>query len=374
MSETGGPLRRALRIVAALTIVVPLTADAVAGSRPSSGGSAIVSARPIAAFHPSEPGRTRFGELEFLGGLVLSSPSTDFQSLSGLTSFESGRQLIAVGDEGTWIGLRLETDATGRPLAVEDVRIAPLLDAAGRPFPSKWARDAESVGFRRTAGGGEFFVGFEGAHRVLAYPVSGDPRSAFDAPGRPLPDLPPDIASLRGNRGLEGLAVAPAGSPLAGSVLLVAEEPRPGEADQPVWIVGGPTPGMFHLARRDHYADTDAAFLPNGDLLVLQRRFGLRIGLGMRLLRIPAADIRPGRTVQGRLLLEADWGWEIDNMEGLAVDTAPDGSTILTLVSDDNGNWFQRTVLLRFRLIDGAGRTTVGAARDGEFDGRSTLR
>ena len=32
-------------------------------------------------------------------------------------------------------------------------------------------------------------------------------------------------------------------------------------------------------------------------------------------------------------------------MEGPAVDTAPDGSTILTLVSDDNGNWFQRTVL-----------------------------
>ena len=72
----------------------------------------------------------------------------------------------------------------------------------------------------------------------------------------------------------------------------------------------------------------------------------------MRLVRLPAGEIRPGRTVEGRLLLEADWGWEIDNMEGLAVDTAPDGSTILTLVSDDNGNWFQRTVLLRFRLVD----------------------
>ena len=87
---------------------------------------------------------------------------------------------------------------------------------------------------------------------------------------------------------------------------------------------------------------------------MLQRRFGLRIGLGMRLLRIPAADLRPGRTIEGRILLDADWGFEIDNMEGLAVDTAPDGATILTLVSDDNGNWFQRTVLLRFRLLDPA--------------------
>jgi hypothetical protein len=81
----------------------------------------------------------------------------------------------------------------------------------------------------------------------------------------------------------------------------------------------------------------------------------LRIGLGMRLLRVAARDIAPGRTVTGRELLTADWSWEIDNMEGLAVDRAPDGSTILTLVSDDNGNWFQRTVLLRFRLLDHAG-------------------
>ncbi|MDK9697326.1 MAG: esterase-like activity of phytase family protein [Siculibacillus sp.] len=352
MSERRGPIGRVLRQVAAMIVALPLAADAFAGSLPATGGAAVVTARPIVDFHPSEPGRRRFGDLEFLGGLVLSSSESAFQSLSALVSRDSGRTLVSVTDEGTWVGLRLDTDEAGRPLGVAAVDVAPLLDAAGKPFPTKWARDAESLAFRPTPTGGELLVGFEGHHRVLAYTVTGDARSAFHAPGRPVAGAPREIASLRGNRGLEGLAVAPPNTPLAGALLLLAEEPRPGEADQPAWIVGGPRPGLAHLARRDHYAVTDAAFLPTGDLLVLQRRFGVRIGLGMRLVRIAAADVRPGRAVEGRVLLEADWGWEIDNMEGLAVDTAPDGSTILTLVSDDNGNWFQRTVLLRFRLHD----------------------
>ena len=355
MSEPRGPLARALRLVASLLVALPLAADAFAGATGGPGGDATVSARPIRDFHPSEPGRTRFGDLEFLGGLVLTGSDRDFQSLSGLIGTAEGRDFVSVSDEGRWIGFRLETDEAGRPLSIGDVRIAPLLGADGRPFALKWEADAESLAFRpRPGGGGEIYVGFEGHHRVLAYPVEGtDLRSAFDRPGRPVPGIPRDIQALRGNRGLEGLAVAPEGTPLAGALLLLAEEPRPGEEDQPVWIVGGPRPGLMRLARRDRFAVTDAAFLPGGDLLVLQRRFGLRVGLGMRLLRVPAADIRPGRTVEGRILVDADWGWEIDNMEGLAVDTAPDGSTILTIVSDDNGNWFQRTVLLRFRLTNG---------------------
>ncbi len=352
MTAGCGPFGRALRLIAAVLVAAPLARDAFAGSVSSTGGTAAVTARPITAFHPSEPSRSRFGDLEFLGGLVLSSADGDFQSLSALLSRDSGRELISVTDEGAWVALRLKTDAAGRPQGVEDVRVARLRGPDGRPLAYKWKRDAESLTWRPAPGGGEILVGIEGEHRLLAYRYAGDPRAALDADGRPVPGLPPEIARLGGNEGLEGIAVAPAGTALAGSLLLLAEEPRRGEADLPAWIVGGPRPGLFHIARRDRFAVTDAAFLPDGDLLVLQRRFGIRAGLAMRLLRLPAAEIRPGRTVEGRILLEADWGWEIDNMEGLAVDTAPDGSTILTLVSDDNGNWLQRTVLLRFRLAE----------------------
>jgi hypothetical protein len=69
----------------------------------------------------------------------------------------------------------------------------------------------------------------------------------------------------------------------------------------------------------------------------------------MRLRRIAGQDIRPGATVDGTVLIEADSRFAIDNMEGLAVRVV-DGQTILTLVSDDNGSMFQRTLLLQFAL------------------------
>jgi hypothetical protein len=50
------------------------------------------------------------------------------------------------------------------------------------------------------------------------------------------------------------------------------------------------------------------------------------------------------------VLIEADLGEEIDNMEGLAVHQEA-GKTILTLISDDNFSMIQRTILLEFELV-----------------------
>ncbi len=44
-------------------------------------------------------------------------------------------------------------------------------------------------------------------------------------------------------------------------------------------------------------------------------------------------------------------GYDIDNMEGLAVHRTDAGDIILTLISDDNFSPLQRTLLLQFRLV-----------------------
>jgi hypothetical protein len=72
----------------------------------------------------------------------------------------------------------------------------------------------------------------------------------------------------------------------------------------------------------------------------------------MRLRRISMSDIAPGAVVDGPVLLFADMGYQIDNMEGLSAHRGPDGATILTMISDDNFSILQRTILLQFRLID----------------------
>ena len=52
------------------------------------------------------------------------------------------------------------------------------------------------------------------------------------------------------------------------------------------------------------------------------------------------------------MLFDADGSYNIDNMEGVAVHRNGDGATILTLISDDNFSFFQRTLLLQFALAD----------------------
>jgi hypothetical protein len=61
--------------------------------------------------------------------------------------------------------------------------------------------------------------------------------------------------------------------------------------------------------------------------------------------------MKPGATVDGPILVEADMGYQIDNMEGLAVHRAGNGDVVLTLVSDDNFSALQRTILLQFTLV-----------------------
>ena len=104
------------------------------------------------------------------------------------------------------------------------------------------------------------------------------------------------------------------------------------------------------MARDASYDATDLAMLPNGDALLLERRFTLRHGIGMRLRLIPAAEIFPGARAVGTVLLEGGFTDQIDNMEGLAVHRDAQGHTVLTVVSDDNRSILQRTLLLRFRL------------------------
>ncbi len=69
----------------------------------------------------------------------------------------------------------------------------------------------------------------------------------------------------------------------------------------------------------------------------------------MRLVRVPAADVKPGAHMRGEVLLETSGG-DIDNMEALAVHTAPDGLTRITLLSDNNFNDWERNLLLEFSL------------------------
>ena len=92
--------------------------------------------------------------------------------------------------------------------------------------------------------------------------------------------------------------------------------------------------------------------LTSGDLLILERKFSIMKGVGIRIRRIPLASVNPEALIDGPTIFEVDLSYEIDNMEGIDAHVTEDGDTVLTMISDDNFSMIQRTLLLQFTLVD----------------------
>lgn len=279
----------------------------------------------------------RFGSLEFIGGLELTSSSWSFGAISSIRFRADGIHFIAVMDDGHWVEGRTLRDATGALSGLADVAISPILLQDQTRSRRKPALDAEGL----TLHGGEAWVSFEREARIDAY---ADPGMIHSGPIRSISILIPET-ELRANQGLETIATSP-----AGFTVTIAEDSVDSNGNLFAAILDGAGKGLFRVTRKPPFAVTDGGFLPNGDLLLLERSYSYAQGVGMQIRRIPAASIKPGAVVDGPVLITADFGYEIDNMEGLDMLTMPDGELRIILVSDDNKSILQRNMMLEFRL------------------------
>jgi hypothetical protein len=296
---------------------------------------------------------TRFGQLEFRGGLQLwSLVDRQFSSLSGLDFAEDGT-LYAVTDKGWWFAAHPVME-NGRLVGIEAPAMAPILNSAGEALAGKRWGDAEGLRFVERNGVPTALVVFERVNGVRAF---AGPDYVL-SPSVDVP-VPAAVRGMTGRDGVEAIAIAPKDGPLGGAMVLVAEVLRDDKGDIRAWIVGGPRAGEFSIHRSDLYNVTDAAFLPDGDMLILERRIGLPFGISARIRRIAVDDIVAGGTVDGAIIFEAPLGYQIDNMEGMALSTGPDGETLITLVSDNNENPIQRTLLLTFALLEERNATAL---------------
>ena len=306
-----------------------------------------IMAQPI-AFDRDKPRVTRFGKLEWLGTLALSSTSKNFGGYSGLVLDKTGTALLAISDKGTWLSARLSY-RDGKIVKLNEAKIGSLPGRGNKPLASKYYSDSESIVMaHRGSVTGTAYVSFERRHRIDVYPVT---RTGFASPKRSL-KLPARTKSIESNKGIEAIAILRTG-PLKGAVLAFTEDTLDSQDNHIGWLIGGPAPGMVTLRQHGGLSITDLASLPGGDIIVLERRFRFSEGVKMRLRRIALSDVRAGATLDGEVLLEADSLQEIDNMEGLTVHRDARGRTILTLISDNNFNRiFQRTLLMQFALVE----------------------
>ncbi len=295
----------------------------------------------------------RVGALVYRGGLWLRSSDGRFGGLSDLRVSADGSRLWAVSDCGYGFGAALSYDAAGRLSDLGEPRIVELVDPDGERL-SQRARDAESL----VEHGSSLEVGFERENRILAYALS----PAFAGPAREVP-TPRGLHHCQANGGIETMTLL-----ADGRRLLVCEARRRPADDTPAWIGAGERweersyPLFFDGGwGGEPFRPTSGAWLPDGDLLLLERRFP---PIGARVVRIARGDLAAVTgdsppPLHPREIARFEQPLAIDNFEGIAVRRAA-GEILVYLLSDDNncaktrhgprGGGWQRTLLLMFLL------------------------
>ena len=331
----------AVALCAGLSLAIPSAAQTPRVPEPPVAIE--IAAERLAGFDHADPARRQFGVLEFRGGLVLTSPFKQFGGLSAIRVQPDGENFIALTDKGWWLKGRITYEGT-RPVGIADAQMAAMQGPDGFTLASRGWYDTESI----AQDNGTLYVGIERVNRIVRFDYG---RLGLLARGQPI-DAPPGLRSLPNNRGIEALVFVPRGLPLGGALIAISERGLDREGNLLAFLIGGPRPGPFTVKRIADFDVSDAALLPSGELLVLERKFGWTTGLFIRMRRIRLADVRPGALVDGPVLFEADLGYAIDNMEGLSVHRSANGETVLTMISDDNFSALQRTLLLQFTLAE----------------------
>lgn len=305
-----------------------------------------VTSVPLRTFQGAAIGE-RVQGLIYKGGLQLSSVHDGFGGHSGVGFTGPDGRLVMVSDRGNFISGQLIYDEAGAPLSLVGVTIAPIQNSRGTDLPNAFSRDAEALTvIERNGRPAAVRVGFENLTRVADFELA---NGVPQGPAREV-SIPSWLTDTRTNESLEAVCVASAGSPIAGSTLLLTEGVKTGDGAHSAYLLGHNDKGPLTYRSGSGTNPTDCAFLPNGDLLVLERGISL-LQFSAKLIRVRAEDVKPGAAMSGEILYEGVGG-DLDNMEGVTTRTLPDGEVRITLVSDDNFMDWERNLLLEFTLAE----------------------
>jgi hypothetical protein len=311
---------------------------------PSSTEAPGVQTAPV-ALYTDDPDRRDLGALRYTGGLSLSSESALFGGWSAIEVSEDGARLLAISDSGAWMTAGLVYDASGELIGLNDLDMAPMLDADGRPLSGTRA-DAEGL---TPLGEGRFAVSFERDHRLEVYAIGEDWSQIGTATPSPFP-APPGADRLRANAGAEAMGR------IEDQLWVGIEYPIVDGQPNTLW--------RYDLTRLDTPPQSTAVTLnpgfgltgmaPDGQggVLLVERFWARDVGNRVILGQLTGdALAEADGPLAPQILARLEPDMAVDNFEAVAV-AVIDGERRVFLVSDDNFNAQQRTLLLSFSWPD----------------------
>ncbi len=306
---------------------------------PQSGSLVAVFSEPVAivstpvSLQPDQPSRTRTGQLTLLAGWKLAAPrSRQFGGWSALRI--KGDRFTVIGDYGSVLRFRLTR--FGR---ATEARIDPLPEGCGRQ-DDKRERDSESL----AAAPDGWLVGYEYDNRLC----------------KVTPDFRQALALVRPRQMADWPVKYGAESVLRladGRYIVIAERSRDASALRPLLIFrGDPADSRTPIIERRYlppagYSPTDAAQLPDGRILVLNRRFTLSSLFTSMLVVIDPGALDRQSPITGTPIAQLAPPTLHDNFEGLDV-TVENGRPVIWMIADDNFMSWQASYLLKFAIDD----------------------
>lgn len=307
-----------------------------------------VTTKPI-PLDSSDPARTQVGRLSYLGGVEIRAGDKRFGGLSDMLWDEECNRLLVVSDTGLWVVL-VPREESHRLVGLEKAYMAPILDLDGKPASRK--RDADAEALMRD-GNGNILVWFEQDHRAQRYRnVTACQVETLGTKAEAIIRLP-EMAEWPENGGAE--AVARSGA----EVFILSESQEVGDGGrQALRVIGEtsekPEVKSFIYQPPAGFSPTAMAMLhpddPDSPMLILHRHFSLLRGVAAVLgeARLTGAPVQT--TVQPTEIARLGPPLAVDNMEAIAVRT-DGGRRFVYLLSDDNFNPMQKTILLKFELL-----------------------
>ena len=315
-------MRLAFRAATSMALIALAACAAVATATPGPATGPDYAIRLEARHVPlGIGGATLAPGVSYGGGLVLRGPELHGLSDLKVTGADpSELRAWAVSDFGHLVRFSIRLDRNGRLTSADDATNRPLIGPDGAVLAPKENADAEGLAVLPD---GNVLVSFERDHRIWSYGSGASERPRLvSTPRQPFGD----------NQGIEGLAPAPDGRWLAlgeagGAWLCDAEACDP--------LPNAPT------AYTDGFLTTGADADPAGGWFIVQRLFTPPLNMQARVrhmapdgtLSEPLIHLRPPAST--------------DNFEGVAA-VATSTGTRLYLLSDDNDNFIQKTLLLAF--------------------------